>query len=379
MNSDDLRPNSDHALTVLVVDDNPANTALLNSTLARFGYRILVANDGPQARQIAVQQLPDLILLDVMMPGEDGLSVIRALKGAPITAEIPVIFLSGVDEVDTKVSAFELGAVDYITKPFYMQEVLARVKLHLRLSLATSAIVAAQTSRLRQIQQAQEALLKKPEDLPGAQFSVIFKPLEEAGGDIYEVVRISESIYGYFIGDISGHDIATAYLTAAAKALLEQNCSPIYEPRESMAIVNKVLANLLPDDKYMTACYARLNRRSAHLEIINCGHPPALFLPLDGAPQLIDSPGDVLGMFPQASFGYTDLRVRSGDRLVIFSDGLLEAQGGIWPDRCDDLLKAVARIDSTSLPGFLNDLLGEMGCQDAGQLRDDLVVMGIEI
>ena len=379
MSSEDSRLNTDHTLTVLAVDDNPANTALLSSTLARFGYRVIVANDGPQARLIASEQLPDLILLDVMMPGEDGLSVIRALKASSATAEIPVIFLSGVDEVDTKVSAFELGAVDYITKPFHMQEVLARVKLHIRLSLATSSIVAAQTNKLRQLQEAQEALLKKPDDLPGAQFSVVFKPLEEAGGDLYEVIRISESIYGYFIGDISGHDIATAYLTSAAKALLEQNCTPVYEPRESMAIVNKVLVNLLPQDKYMTACYARLNRRSAHLEVINCGHPPALFVPLEGTPRLLDSPGDVLGMFPLASFGYTDLRVRAGDRLVIFSDGLLESQGEIWPVRCDDLLKAASRIDSTSLPVFLDSLLEEMGCHDVGQLHDDLVVMGIEV
>lgn len=378
MNFEDFELAPDLTLTVLAVDDNPANTTLLSNTLARFGYRVIVANDGPQARQMARQQRPDLILLDVMMPGEDGLSVMRALKAETATAEIPVIFISGVDEVDTKVSAFELGAVDYITKPFHMQEVLARVKLHLRLSLATSSIVAAQTSKLRQLQEAQEALLKKPEDLPEAQFSVIYKPLEEAGGDIYEVIKISESIYGYFIGDISGHDIATAYLTSAAKALLEQNCSPIYEPHESMAIVNKVLANLLPRDKYMTACYARLNRRSAHLEIINCGHPPTLFLPLDGAPQLIESSGDVLGMFPQASFGYTNLRVKTGDRLVIFSDGLLEAQGGVWTARLDDLLQAVSRIDSASLPDFLNGLLNEMGCLDSG-LYDDLVIMGIEV
>ena len=378
MNSKTPKPGPNQTLTILVVDDNPANTALLSATLARVGYRVLVANDGPQARQLAAQEQPGLILLDIMMPGEDGLMVMRALKSQSLTAEIPVIFLSGVDEVDTKLDAFALGAVDYITKPFHMQEVLARVRLHLRLSLAIGSIVAAQTDKLRQLQDAQESLLPKPEDLPGAQFSVIFKPLEEIGGDLYDVVHISESIYGYFICDIAGHDIATAYLTAAAKALLEQNCTPVFEPHESMSMINKVLVNLLPPDKYMTACYAKLNRKSAHLEIINCGHPPALFLPLNDQPRLIESSGDMLGMFPQASFGYTDLRVKPGDRLIMYSDGLLEARGEIWPVACKRLQEVATRISAASLPAILNELLDSLGCVGI-EPKDDLVLMGFEV
>ncbi len=368
----------EHGLTILVVDDNPSNTTLLAKTLDRVGYEVLIANDGPEARQLARDELPDLILLDIVMPGEDGLSVMRALKDSSLTAEIPVIFLSGLDQVDTKLSAFELGAVDYITKPFHMQEVLARVRLHLRLALATSSIVAQQTARLAQIQAAQKALLKKPDDLPEANFAVIFKPLEEAGGDSYEVIRISDSIFGYFLGDISGHDIATAYLTAATKALLEQNCTPVFEPRESMAMINKVLVNLLPADKYMTACYARLNRRSQHLEVISCGHPPALFLPQDGPPRLIESPGDVLGMFPQVAFGFSDIVVKPGDRLVMYSDGLLEARGELWPEACQRLLQASGQLKAATLPEILSEIVELMGCADVA-LKDDLVLLGLEV
>jgi putative two-component system response regulator len=118
---------------ILVVDDNPVNRALLEATLEGRDYRLLSAHDGPSALAVAVEALPDLILLDIRMPGMDGYEVCRRLKSNPVTKNIPVIFLSGLAETQDKVKAFALGAVDYITKPFPAEEVMARVKTHLTL------------------------------------------------------------------------------------------------------------------------------------------------------------------------------------------------------------------------------------------------------
>ena len=117
--------------TILVVDDSPTNLQVLSRTLQVSGHRILAAKDGPTALDIAKRARPDLVLLDVMMPGMDGFEVLRRLKAQPETERMLVIFLSARGEVSDKVSGLELGAIDYITKPIQGEEVLARVAVHL--------------------------------------------------------------------------------------------------------------------------------------------------------------------------------------------------------------------------------------------------------
>jgi DNA-binding response OmpR family regulator/nitrogen-specific signal transduction histidine kinase len=130
-----------HSATILIVDDIPNNLQVLFSYLETEGYKILLAEDGETALQIAHSQAPDLILLDILMPEIDGFETCRRLKAKPSTREIPVIFLSALSETVNKVQGFKVGGVDYVTKPIDQQEVLARIKTQLnlqrmRLSLA---------------------------------------------------------------------------------------------------------------------------------------------------------------------------------------------------------------------------------------------------
>ncbi len=117
----------------MLVDDNPANLKILYETLDGRGYRLLVADNGDQALRIAAKEKPDLILLDIMMPGMDGFEVCRRLKADPETRQASVIFLSALDDTDSKVKGFDLGGVDYIAKPFQIREVLSRVETHLKI------------------------------------------------------------------------------------------------------------------------------------------------------------------------------------------------------------------------------------------------------
>jgi DNA-binding NtrC family response regulator len=121
------------AATVLVVDDQPLNVDLLEQELAAAGYRTVAASTGEDAIARAAEHAPELILLDVMMPGIDGYETCRRLKASEATRSIPVIFLTAVKETFEKVRAFELGAVDYVTKPFESEELLARVGTHVAL------------------------------------------------------------------------------------------------------------------------------------------------------------------------------------------------------------------------------------------------------
>ena len=118
---------------ILVVDDNPANLHLLMALLHKAGYKVRPANSGQLALMAVEKEPPDLILLDIMMPGMDGYAVCEHLKANEQTRDIPVIFLSVLTGIFDKINAFNVGGVDYITKPFQEAEVLARIKTHLTL------------------------------------------------------------------------------------------------------------------------------------------------------------------------------------------------------------------------------------------------------
>lgn len=117
--------------TILVVDDNPTNLSVLVDYLDEAGFEVMVAENGDAALELLVYSQPDLILLDVMMPGQDGFEVCQRLKSQPTVADIPVIFMTALSDTADKVRGFQVGAVDYITKPIQHEEMLARVNSHL--------------------------------------------------------------------------------------------------------------------------------------------------------------------------------------------------------------------------------------------------------
>ena len=117
--------------TILAVDDNPTNLEALSDYLTEFGFTVLLKQDGAKALELTRRKIPDLILLDILMPGMDGFETCQRLKDSSETRDIPVIFMSALTDTVDKVKGFEVGAVDYITKPFQYEEVLARVKAHL--------------------------------------------------------------------------------------------------------------------------------------------------------------------------------------------------------------------------------------------------------
>ena len=129
-----MRKNQQHLIhDILIADDTPEHLTVLRQMLAEQNYMVRPALNGEIAIKAANESPPDLILLDIRMPGMDGYEVCQQLKSEEKTRKIPVIFISALNELDDKVKAFSLGGVDYITKPFQTEEVLVRIKTHLTL------------------------------------------------------------------------------------------------------------------------------------------------------------------------------------------------------------------------------------------------------
>ncbi len=145
------------AAKILIADDQPSNLELLGNCLQDTGYHILVAEDGVSCLQIAEQEQPHLILLDIMMPEMDGFEVCQTLKAQPHMADTPIIFLTGLSNIDSKIKGFRLGAADYINKPFQIEEVLARVNTQVHLCLMRQQLEQQNQLLQAQAQQAQLA------------------------------------------------------------------------------------------------------------------------------------------------------------------------------------------------------------------------------
>jgi phosphoserine phosphatase RsbU/P len=365
--------------TILIVDDTPISLHLISGVLAAEGFGTLTAPNGVTAREISRTRQPDLILLDILMPGESGFETCAKLKSDPATAEIPIIFLSSLDDVRSKVEGLKIGGVDYVAKPVHAEEVLARVRVHLRIRENNRALVAQQRARLNDLRDAQQAILVHPDEYPEASFAVYFEPLEEAGGDFYDVVPLGPGIFAYFVADISGHGMSAAFLTSAVKALLRQYSGPMFSPEDTMRGVDSVMGQMMCAEQYLTACYARLNRQTSRLTVVSAAHPPLILVTSAGVSQTVELESDPLGMFGGAILQRKDIRVSPGDRFFLYSDGLIESSPGKGRRAgLEGLVEACVRHHSVPLAESLGRIVRDLRPGERPP-EDDLLLLAAEV
>ncbi len=362
---------------ILVVDDMLVNLKILEKILNTAGYETVLASNGEEALELVQKETFHCILLDIVMPGLDGYEVIAKLKNMPLISEIPVIFITGREGAEETVKGLEAGAVDYIPKPFHPVEVQLRVQLHIRLYTTIQSLATAQAETLMQINNAQHSLLKQPEDIPHANFSVYYCSLHAAGGDIYDIIEISETQIGYFIGDFAGHQISTGFLTSSVKALLQQNCNSLSTPVQSMYMVNSVLCQLMKPGQYLTACYAVLDTVTNKLTVVNMGHPPMLVIQSNGIVLEVGHAGDVLGVFEDSLYKEDAVNLLPSDRILLYTDGLIEGEQ-VWSAYTRKFKKLVETLPITQRDEYLETILTETE-QFRGDVDDDIMVLVADV
>jgi phosphoserine phosphatase RsbU/P len=367
--------------TILIIDDTPTNVKVLEIALKKAGYSTLAAFSGPDGEKLAEASQPDLILLDIMMPGKSGFDTCADLKQNPRTQDIPIIFLSAVNDVASKVKGLSIGAVDYITKPFHREEVLARTGLHLKMKTDHRSLLSEQASKLEQIRAAQQSILVTPRDCPGARFSVQFVPVLEAGGDFYDVFESECGVIHYFVADVSGHDLGASFTTAALKALIRQSVRASATPVESLTALNEGLSPILCDGKHLTACYACLDRVESTLTIVSAGHPPAILAPSAGDVRFLEIAGDILGVFDEIVLEPLSIRVAPGDRFFLYSDGLFERfEEGLWGREkpLARLLEICGQTGHLTIGDAVWEIVERMA-PAKGSWQDDVVLLGFDV
>lgn len=213
--------------TILVIDDNPTNLQVLYKALSDRGYDVLVEMDGKSGIELVKNSPPDLILLDVMMPGIDGFETCRRLQADPLTKEIPIIFMTALSDTVDKVKGLSLGAVDYISKPFQQEEVLARIKVHLKLR-RLSLQLAEQNQQLEErVKQRTAKLYKTIEELNQTQLHLVQSEKMSAIGQL--IAGIAHEInnpVGCIVGNIEEATNAIKDLTEYLQLCQEKFHTP---------------------------------------------------------------------------------------------------------------------------------------------------------
>jgi signal transduction histidine kinase len=194
---------------ILIVDDNSTNTKVLFDCLKSAGYRVLIAQSGESAIEKLELVTPDLILLDVMMPGINGFETCQRLKASPVTQDIPVIFMTALSDTDEKMKGFSLGAVDYITKPFQQEEVIARVSTHLQLRNLTKQLQTLNQNLEQRIIERTSELTAALEQVQSSQLQLIqSEKMSSLGNLVAGIAHEINNPVGFIAGNIEQMDLA---------------------------------------------------------------------------------------------------------------------------------------------------------------------------
>jgi sigma-B regulation protein RsbU (phosphoserine phosphatase) len=391
---------------ILLVDDDPTNLAVLRETLKGQDYRLLMAKSGEQALSVASKARPALVLLDVMMPGIDGFETCERLKADPETADSAVIFLSALDDAKDKVRGLELGAVDFISKPFDPQEVIARVDTHLTIRRLERSLLRKNreleevNNRMRMDLEAaarvqQSFLPKSMPEVTGARFDWRYRPCEELAGDYLNVAVLDEHRVGMFVVDVCGHGVPSSLLTVTVARNL--NASPggasvlssvddagqvsIASPAEVAGRLNALYPMSANANLYFTFLYGVLNVETHEFRFVSAGNPGPVVARSGGAVEVHDAPAVPIGLLPESEYEDTVLQLGPGDRLYLFSDGLLE-------ERNDDgeilgqerVMGTIGAQAGAGLEASLDALVGEVvRWRGSEKLHDDVAVVAAEV
>lgn len=368
---------------ILIVDDIPANLRLLSQTLTKNGYSVRAVTSGQRALESVRADPPNLILLDIRMPEMDGFEVCHQLKADSRTRDIPVIFISALDEVEDKVLAFEAGGVDYITKPFQVEEVLARTETHLSLRRLQKRLERANRRYQRELRLAglvQASLL--PDEMPevsGWQLAARLKSAREMSGDFFDILRLPDGKLGLLIADVVDKGLPAALLMVMGWSLFDTYTAEHPESPEAVfAAINERLLLHLQGTQFLTAFYGILEPATGRLTYSNAGHPPPLLLAAgNGQIQELVNSGPPLGIIEENPWQAVEVSLKPNDLLVLYTDGVSEAQGADESFYGQDrLMKAIRSNTGLTAQAVCQAIISEVESFAAGVPQfDDIALL----
>jgi len=368
---------------VLIVDDAKLNIDILVQAL-RDEYKLSVALDGAAALCSIEKSTPDLVLLDIVMPGLNGYEVCRQLRAQESTRDLPVMFLSSLEDVKDKTQGFEVGGNDYLTKPFEVLEVKARVRSLLKAKAYTDAIREAMARDLKIAREIQMGIL--PADVAAVtrhsalEVHAIIEPAQKVGGDLYEVLRASDDRLVIALGDVSGKGIPAALFMAVAVTVLRTLARHLVDPAEILRRLNDELVEQNPRGMFVTMQCLVFDLTARQVSFAGAGHHQLAIVSRGRPPRLACvSSGRPAGLMAFNPIERETLPLETGDTFVLFSDGVSEAMNVADDFYGEDRLMAVLAAEAD---GAVADIVKRVVADvhafaNGAKQSDDITVLAV--
>ncbi len=374
---------------VLIVDDEAPNRLYIRKLLGNRGCQVIEAADGLAACALARQHLPDLLLVDVVMPGMDGYEVCARIKRDPLTCDIPVIMVTAKTRIEDLEQGFDRGAMDYIRKPFNPRELVARVRNALLLKHANDALVRWKKIMSHELELAgtlqQSLLAMEPMFTPEMEIRKANQPCLQVGGDFFGLHTLPDGRIAIYMGDVCGHGVAPALVTTFLKASMAEAIELHADKGPHMignALHARFIANVVNPAQYATLFLGLFDPRELVWRCLSCGHPSPILLDAAGHPcddVFERGGGSAIGMITRTEtpFQLEDevaFTAEPGSLLFMFTDGLIEAPARDSDEECGrerltEIVGAVAADEASfDTPG---DVLKKMQEQGYDTSRDD--------
>ena len=378
-------------MKILIADDTPTNVKQLEVVAEKLGHQVVVALDGESAVQAFKTTAPDLVFMDIMMPGMDGISAVKIIRGLPAEKWTPIIFYSALDRMQDIVNGLEAGGDDYLAKPASTQLLKAKINSYARQIALQSKVhgFSRELKRWREESEEQTRLgahvMTRLTDASGLRDQMIryFNlPAETFSGDLLCAARAPGDVLNVLLADAAGHGLAAA-LSAMPLTQAFYSMTAKGFPLPSIAEeLNRKLKAILPADRFVAATLASIDVRNQTVEVWNGGNPDAFFLSTEGSVAMRwTSRHPPLGILPEKLFsGITETVVFQvpGD-LVLSSDGLTEAENraGEWLG-IDGVVDLLANVHDSNerFQYLLNGVDAHLEGQKA---RDDISCLMVSV
>lgn len=385
MSNEELKP------IVLAVDDTPENLDVVKGILSPE-YKLKVATSGAAALKIAEKQPPDIILLDIMMPEMDGYEVCRRLKANPVTAEVPVIFLTAMDQTADEAEGFAIGAADYIHKPVNPPILKARVKTHVALKKSfdelhsmSVALTRANERMENELNMARDIQLSMlPEETPSYREVTLRASMiaaREVGGDFYDHFMLNDDELCFCVADVSGKGVPSALFMAIAKMLIKSRADDDKTPAKILSRANSELAKDNPECMFVTVFLGLINFRTGRVTYTNAGHNPPLIKRASGAvDEVTDLHGPLLGIQEDWKYTESTIALSEGDVLLVFTDGVTEAmdkEDNLYSDsRLLEKMQEIGEVSADSVLAAVRDSVSDFAL--GAEQSDDITMISLQ-
>ena len=316
---------------ILIVEDNPASLEIMQVRLEASDYLVITATDGEAGLAKAQSSLPDLILLDVMMPKMDGLEVCRRLKNNDSLPFMPIIMVTAKTDTKDVIAGLEAGGDEYLTKPVDHGSLVARVKSMLRIKELHDTVIAQSSQLENQLKTASKIQTLFWPELPtpegGIRTWAVSQPASYVGGDFYDAIILPDKSVLAYVADVSGKGVPAALIMAAvstkirAEASLQQNLNLI------LRAVNGSMYELASTEGYFaTMLLLKYWPRMKRIEMIRAGHINPVLVSPTGVREISGLKGVSLGVMEEVDYELAELALEPGESLLLFSDGVTEAE-----------------------------------------------------